>query len=32
LPANDTGTKITRMDFDFENFEDDDVVADVLSC
>ena len=29
--ANHTGRKITKMDFDFENFEDDDVIAGVLS-
>jgi len=31
LPANDTGRKITKMDSDFGNFEDDDVIADILS-
>jgi len=29
--ANDTGSKKTKMDSDFENFEDDDAIAAALA-
>jgi len=30
LPTNDTGRNKTKMNSDFENFENDDVIAAVL--
>jgi len=31
LPANDTGRNKTKMNSDFENFEDDDIIAAILA-